>query len=56
MPGVGEQRHGVREHAVHRLDQHEREIQADSQREGPAGISRTVRAVIVVVCHSRILN
>jgi len=30
MAGVGEERHGVREHAVYRLDQHECEIQADA--------------------------
>jgi len=51
VPGVGEQRHGVREHAVHGLHYYEGEIQADAHRESPAGISRTVRAVIVVVCH-----
>src|SRR5258708_4477779 len=50
-----EQRHGVREHAVYRLDQHEGEIQADAQRESPARMARIVRTVVVVVCHSRIL-
>jgi hypothetical protein len=49
VPGVGEQRHGVREHPVHRLHEYEGEIQADAERESPAGMSRIVLAVIVVV-------
>jgi hypothetical protein len=30
VTGVGQQRHGMREDSVHRLHQHESEIQADA--------------------------
>ena len=49
MTGIGEQRDGVREDAVDHLDDDEREVQTDSDREGPPVADRPMRVPMVVM-------
>jgi len=46
---VGEQRHGVREHTVHRFDHHKCKVEAYAEGESKAEIPRCVMMVTVVI-------
>ena len=49
MPGVGDQRHGVGEHAVAELHDDERQVEADADGEGRAEARGSVGLPVMVV-------
>ena len=55
MPGVGQERGGVGEHAVNRLDRHESDVEQSAERERPDESSLGGPVVMVTVRQSRVV-